>query len=51
MGKDQLDKAIQFARKNMDKSAMELDFVDAAKYRDELYSLEKLRSEKFGKIA
>ena len=50
MGKDQLDKAIQFARKNMDKSAMELDFIAAAKYRDELYSLEKLRSEKFGKI-
>lgn len=51
MSKDQLDKAIQTARRNMDKSAMELDFMDAAKYRDELYSLEKLRAEKFGNIA
>lgn len=50
MNKEQLDKSIQIARKNMDKSAMELDFMDAAKYRDELYSLEKLRAEKFGKI-
>jgi excinuclease ABC subunit B len=50
MNKEQLDKSIQLARKNMDKSAMELDFMDAAKYRDELYSLEKLRAEKFGKI-
>jgi excinuclease ABC subunit B len=50
MSKDQLDKSIQQARKNMEKSAMELDFIDAAKYRDELYSLEKLRAEKFGKI-
>ncbi|MBK7887138.1 MAG: excinuclease ABC subunit UvrB [Bacteroidetes bacterium] len=40
MTKEQLDKAIQTARKNMEKSARELDFIDAAKFRDELFGLE-----------
>ncbi|MBL7922788.1 MAG: excinuclease ABC subunit UvrB [Bacteroidia bacterium] len=48
MNKEQLDKAIQTARKNMEKAARELDFMDAAKHRDELFSLEKLQKEKYG---
>jgi excinuclease ABC subunit B len=49
MTKEQLDKAIQTARKNMEKSARELDFIDAAKFRDELFGLEAFFKEKFGK--
>ena len=47
MTKEQLDKAISTARKNMEKAARDLDFIDAAKFRDELFSLESLQKEKF----
>lgn len=49
MTKEQLEKAIVTARKNMEKSARELDFIDAAQFRDELYGLETFLKEKFGK--
>ena len=48
MSKDQLDKLIATAKKNMEKSAKELDFMGAARFRDELYQLEKLQKDKFG---
>ncbi len=48
MTREQLDKALQTARKNMEKAAKELDFIDAAKYRDELFGLEAFIKEKFG---
>ncbi|MBP7168277.1 MAG: excinuclease ABC subunit UvrB [Bacteroidia bacterium] len=48
MSKEQLEKAINAGRKNMEKSARELDFIDAAKYRDEVAALENLMEEKFG---
>lgn len=48
MSKEQLEKAINAGRKNMEKSARELDFIDAAKYRDEVAALETLMKEKFG---
>ncbi len=48
MSKEQLEKAINAGRKNMEKSARELDFIDAAKYRDEVAALETLMEEKFG---
>lgn len=48
MSKEQLEKAINAGRKNMEKSARELDFIDAAKYRDEVAALENLMKEKFG---
>jgi excinuclease ABC subunit B len=48
MSKEQLDKLISTAKKNMEKSAKELDFMAAARFRDELYQLEKLQKDKFG---
>ncbi len=42
MGKDALKKAIEKTRSLMEKSASELDFLSAARYRDELKELEKL---------
>jgi excinuclease ABC, B subunit len=42
-----LKKAIDNVRKKMDKAAKEMDFLDAAKYRDEMFSLEKLYEERF----
>ncbi len=47
MSREQLDKLISTAKKNMEKSAKELDFMGAARFRDELYQLEKLQKEKF----
>jgi len=42
-----LKKAIDAVRKKMDKAAKEMDFLEAAKYRDEMFSLEKLYEERF----
>ena len=47
MDKDQLRKAINRTRKQMEKAAKELDFMDAAAHRDELYALEKVFNERF----
>jgi excinuclease ABC subunit B len=46
MSKEALQKTITTARKNMEQAAKELDFMEAARYRDELYELEKLLKEK-----
>jgi len=46
MTKDQVEKLIKSAKRNMDKSAKALDFIEAAKYRDELFALEKVLEEK-----
>jgi excinuclease ABC subunit B len=40
MSNEQLDKAIANTRKQMEKAAKELDFIEAARLRDELYALE-----------
>ena len=40
MSNEQLDKAITNTRKQMEKAAKELDFIEAARLRDELYALE-----------
>ena len=40
MTPEQLDKTIVFTRKQMEKAAKELDFIEAARLRDELYALE-----------
>ena len=42
MSKKQLQDAINSAKKNMDKAAKAMDFLDAAKFRDEMYALEKV---------
>jgi len=41
MTPEQLDKTIAFTRKNMEKAAKDLDFLEAARLRDELFELEK----------
>jgi len=41
MSKEQLTKTIQKLKKDMEKSAKELDFIEAARLRDEMFLLEK----------
>ena len=41
MKREQVEKAVENARKNMQKAAAELDFPAAAKYRDEMWALEE----------
>lgn len=41
MKPDQLEKAIKYTRKQMEKAAKDLDFIEAARLRDELFVLEK----------
>ena len=41
MSKEQLQKAIQQAKKNMEKAVKEMDFLNAAKYRDEMIALQE----------
>ena len=40
MSKEQLQKAIQQAKKNMEKAVKEMDFMAAAKFRDEMLQLQ-----------
>ncbi len=47
MTKEQLQKAMNNTRRQMEKAAKALDFIEAAKFRDEYFSLEKLFKEKF----
>ena len=43
MGRDELEKTITRARKKMEEAVKELDFIAAAKMRDELFALEERR--------
>ncbi|MFC1733906.1 excinuclease ABC subunit UvrB [candidate division KSB1 bacterium] len=45
MSKEQLQKAINKLRKNMEEVVKELDFIQAAKLRDEMYVLQKILKE------
>jgi excinuclease ABC subunit B len=47
MTKEQLDKTISETKKKMDTAAKELNFIEAAKYRDELFALDQVKKEKF----
>lgn len=49
MTKPQLEKAIADTKKKMIQAAKDMEFLMAARYRDEMYGLEKLMEEKFGK--
>jgi excinuclease ABC subunit B len=49
MGKNELQRAIDTTRKDMQKAAKDMDFLQAAKLRDEMFALEKMFNEKFGK--
>ncbi len=42
MGKEGLEKAIDKAKKQMEKAAKELDFIEAARFRDEMYAYQQL---------
>jgi excinuclease ABC subunit B len=46
MNSEALEKAIEKTRKNMEKAASELDFIQAARFRDELSDLQKLLRKK-----
>ncbi len=47
MSKEQLQKAMNNTRRQMEKAAKALDFVEAAKLRDEMFALEKIFKEKY----
>jgi len=42
MNREALEKAIEKSRKSMEKAAAELDFIEAARFRDEMADLQKL---------
>jgi len=42
MNREALEKAIEKTRKSMEKAASELEFIEAARYRDELTELQNL---------
>jgi excinuclease ABC subunit B len=46
MSKESLEKSIAKTKKSMQKASKELDFLQAAQFRDEMYKLEKLLKEK-----
>ncbi|HZF99731.1 MAG TPA: helicase-related protein, partial [Chitinophagales bacterium] len=48
MNAAQLDKAILNVKKKMEKAAKDMEFMEAARFRDEMYALEKAKTEKFG---
>ncbi len=47
MSKEQLQKAMNNTRRQMEKAAKALDFIEAARLRDEMFALEKIFKEKF----
>jgi excinuclease ABC subunit B len=42
MNREALEKAIEKSKKGMEKAAAELDFIEAARFRDEMADLQKL---------
>jgi len=49
MSADQLNKAIEQAKKKMKAASKDMDFLTAAEHRDEMMALKGLYEEKFGK--
>ena len=49
MSEKDMKKAIETVRKRMEKAAKEMEFLEAAKLRDEMFALEKAFDDKFGK--
>jgi excinuclease ABC subunit B len=43
-----LEKSIEQTRKKMQQAAKELDFMMAARHRDEMFALQEVLKEKFG---
>lgn len=50
MSKSDLKKAIAMAKSNMEKAAKELDYKNARIYRDEMFHLQDIYRQKYGKI-
>jgi excinuclease ABC subunit B len=48
MSQEQIEKMIKNTRKNMEKAAKEMNFMEAAKLRDEMFAMQQLLKEKFG---
>lgn len=48
LGDKEMKKAIDNVRKKMERAAKEMDFLEAAKLRDEMFAMEKLYKERFG---
>ncbi|MBE8713592.1 excinuclease ABC subunit UvrB [Sphingobacterium hungaricum] len=48
IGEKDMRKAIETVRKRMEKAAKEMDFLEAAKLRDEMFAMEKMFEERFG---
>ncbi len=48
MTKAQLQKSIDDTRKEMERAAKDMDFLQAAKLRDAMFALEKTKTERFG---
>lgn len=48
MNKEQLEKLIAATRKKMEQAAKDLDFLQAARFRDEMYALQERMKEKLG---
>ncbi len=46
MSREQLEKLIRETRSKMEQAAKDLDFLQAAKYRDEMFALQKILGEK-----
>ena len=46
MSKEEIEKQVKIAQKNMEKAAKDLDFIEAAKFRDELDALKKLNKKR-----
>jgi len=46
MGTRELERAVEAAKKRMEKAARELDFIEAARFRDEMYAYQELLKEK-----
>ena len=46
MSKDQLERSIKNTRRQMEAAAKDLDFLDAARLRDELFELQKRLKDK-----
>ncbi len=51
MSDKEMKKAIETVRKRMEKAAKEMEFLEAAKLRDEMFALVKAYTDKFGKEA
>ena len=44
MSKEEIEKQVKLTQKNMEKAAKDLNFIEAAKFRDELDALKKLKN-------